>query len=136
MKEAGKKATKKTKKKPYDDIAPKPDNETASETALTPENKTDVIPDLVPDNETAPTNQNGYNKSSKLMKIKCPECQKELAKGALKRHISEMHSEDIPTFPCSLCKFVTKRENQLNKHIRAMHLEPMRKGRPTKRDEK
>lgn len=64
----------------------------------------------------------------KLPRDKCPMCNKEITKKQLKRHIKEIHSEP-PRFECNLCTFVTKREDQLNKHKRT-HFEPMKKGRP------
>lgn len=69
----------------------------------------------------------------KLPRTKCPECNVELVKKQLKRHMNEIHSPDTPQFGCNMCEFVTKREFQLQKHKKSKHFEPMPLGRPTKR---
>ena len=78
------------------------------------------------------TNQNDHEKDEpKLLKTKCPQCEKEISKKGLKRHINGRHT-DAPQFFCNLCDFATKRNDQLQKHIKAIHFEPMSKGRPKK----
>lgn len=83
-------------------ITPKPDDEMA----LVMENKT------VPVDQISGSNQKG----AKPLKTEFPECGKLIVAKILKRHINEIHSEDIKMFPCNLCDFTTKREVQLNKH--------------------
>ena len=57
-----------------------------------------------------------------LFKWNLPECDKELTKSNLKKHIEYMH-EDVRRFKCKFegCNFAGKRPKNLNRHVKHVH---------------
>ncbi|XP_055631124.1 transcription factor grauzone-like [Toxorhynchites rutilus septentrionalis] len=91
--------------------------------------------------------------SCKQQKVKCPECDKQLSKGALRLHLTNMHSKtdrkmicdtcgqgflnklcfenhirmhigiEVQKFQCPICQKWIKGEHDLKRHIRIIHYE-------------
>lgn len=64
----------------------------------------------------------------------CPHCQKTMLTKSLSRHIKDKHASDFERFKCDFCSFVTSRQHSLLGHQQRMHMEPIKLGRPKKRE--
>lgn len=70
-----------------------------------------------------------------LPKTQCPVCEKTIAEKALKRHMNETHREKPKEFECEACESSFTRNELLMKHMRSIHFEPVKMGRPKKNEE-
>lgn len=70
---------------------------------------------------------------SKLPKTACDVCGKLVVTKVLKRHKNEQHSLE-KTHNCDMCSFTSNRNDRLLDHKRRIHFEPIRMGRPAKKE--